>query len=77
MTLYDELASLFVEYGYQWSTDAGYVTPDARDIELVVDAAKTRLYDGHEGAFIETGRLIIQKKSNTNYSIYLLIGDTK
>lgn len=75
--LYEELASLFLDYGYEWKTDSGYVVPTASDIARVVDSAKSRLYDSEPNSYLETGRLIIQKIHNTQYAVYLHIGDTK
>jgi len=78
MTIYDELAAMFAELGYEWKLDDDtYVIPDAHDIEKVVDRASGLLYASANGSTIETGRLIVQKVSPTNFAIYLHIGDTK
>lgn len=75
MGIEEELESYFLVKDYRWRIDGVLRFPNAEDIRLTIDEAKRRLYDEEPETQLEVGRLIIRKRSQDLYDIFVMIGE--
>lgn len=75
MGIEEELESYFLVKDYRWRIDGVLRFPNAEDIRLAIDEAKRRLYDEEPETQLEVGRLIIKKRSQDLYDVFVMIGE--
>lgn len=73
MSLESDLADIFSDNDWTWSTSEGSRVPREEDFELALDAAAKELYNEDVGTQLEVGRLIIKKK-HQGHDVYVFAG---
>ena len=78
MTIYDEIADFLLDHGVAWTKQGedGRVpfSPDADDVERVLDKAVGMLYAEPDGSELEVGGLIIRKNAG-HTDVFVHIGE--
>ena len=74
MSLASDIASLMNEYGYYWKINGHLKVPTRDDIHDTLDRAVEVLYDKEPNDQLEVGRLIIKKRDNEIYDVFMLVG---
>ena len=75
MGVEEELESYFLVKDYRWRIGNVLIHPTAEDIREAIDRAKTMLYDEPDETQLEVGRLIIKKRSQELYDVFVMIGE--
>lgn len=72
--LANEIAGLFMLNGYTWAFSGEHKVPTEADIQDTLDRAVERLYDEEPETQLEVGRLIVKKRSDSMYDVFILAG---
>lgn len=72
----DLILEIFERIGHLWHFKQGWVKPNEKDVEQMLDNAVVALYDGAIGDRFEayTTGLIIEK-ANSGYDVYVYVGN--
>ena len=74
MTLAKDIAAIMDSYGYRWKIDGELKIPTSGDIQDTLDRAVEVMYDKEPNDQLEVGRLIIKKRENEIYDVFILVG---
>ena len=74
MSLANDIATFMDASGYRWKIDGDLKTPTPDDIRNTLDRAVEVLYDNEPNDQLEVGRLIIKKRDNELYDVFILVG---
>lgn len=74
MELANNIHSIFVRHGYQWTINGTLTTPSVEDIKDLLDKLGAIMDDDPTATTIETGRLLV-RTNNEHRDVYVHVGD--